>query len=63
MLKICLKQVIYRAVLNFFLTGYRSLATIKILVILIVTVLKTILKIAFSNLMFSTKISYVTQQV
>ena len=48
---------------KFFLTGYRSLATIKILVILIVTVLKTILKIAFSNSMFSTKISYITQQV
>ena len=40
-----------------FLTGCRSFATIKILIILLVIGLTATLKINFSNSMFSTKIS------
>ena len=54
MLKICSKKIIYRAVPRIFLTG-RLFATIKILVILLVTDLTSSIKIAFSNSIFNTK--------
>ena len=44
-----------------FLTGYRLFASIKNLIILLVTDLTKILKITFSNSVFSTKLSDLTQ--